>query len=99
MVREGLVLSPHCFNAVVSGHAKAGRADRASSVVDLMRSCSGIKPTLVTYNSLALAYAAYGDIWATDRVLSQAMSEGHALDGYSYGAVLQACAKHADKRQ
>ena len=54
---------------------------------------AGVEPTLVSYNALASAWASQGEIAATEAALGQAAARGLSLDGYSYGALLQACCR------
>ena len=45
------------FNALINLHAKRARPDRAQAMLTLMQE-AGVRPSLVTYNSLASAHAA-----------------------------------------
>ena len=57
-----------------------------------------IRPTLVTFNSLASAHATCGDCDATERILAQAAAPPYnfRLDRYSYGALLQSVARERE---
>ena len=51
-----------------------------------------VAPTLVSFNALASAHAACGDLANVEAVLAMATAQpGLRLDRYSYGALLQAC--------
>lgn len=92
LVTLGEKLSASSFNSLISMHAKARNPQRAASVFTLMCQ-TGVEPSLITYNALANAYANCGDIDAVERCLAQASARHLALDRFSYGALLTACAK------
>lgn len=89
-------LSASSFNSLISMHAKKHDPKRAESVFSLMQQ-SGVEPSLITFNALASAHAACGDLAAVERCLGVATSRGLQLDRFSYGALLQACARHPSK--
>jgi len=92
MVASGGALDASAFNILLFQHAKHGRPGRAMEVLSLMQRAH-VRPSLVTFNSLASSYATYGDFEATEDALRQAKEHGFSLDRYSYGALLQACHK------
>ena len=98
LVARGERLAPPSFNTLISAHAKGGRADRAEALLELMQQAR-VTPSLVSYNALAAAHAARGAITAVERVLGLAAAQGLQLDGFSFGALLNACAKCGDERR
>ena len=89
-----LSVTASTFNAIISGLGKRGKTERAEAVLELMTRL-GVRPTLVSYNALAAAHAAKGDMDATERVLGRAAGAGLQLDRYSYGALLHSCGRAA----
>jgi len=89
-------LDASSFNPLLNLHAKAGQPGRALAILQLMLRAH-VRPSLITFNSLAAAYASAGDMAATEDALHQAKEQGFVLDRYSYGALLQVAAKSANK--
>jgi len=87
-------LDASSFNPLLNLHAKAGQPGRALAIMKLMQHAH-VRPSLITFNSLASAYASAGDVAATEETLGKAKELGFSPDRYSYGALLQAAAKKA----
>ena len=74
---------------LIAAYAKGGDAARADGVLRLMADAR-IAPTLVTYNTIASAHAARGDLCGAERAVKRAVRAGLQPDRYTYGALLQA---------
>lgn len=97
VIASGERLQSGSFNSLISLHAKSHKPERAQAIFELMRQAH-VQPSLVTFNALASAHAAIGDLAAVEDVMGQAKATGFELDRYSYGALLQACSKATPKR-
>ena len=58
-------LDASSFNSLLHHYAKQSQPARAMSIISLMQHAR-VSPSLVTFNSLASAYAAHGDLEATE---------------------------------
>jgi pentatricopeptide repeat protein len=96
LMEAGEPLDAASFNSLISLYAKASAPHRAEAVLILMGQCHPpVRPSLVTFNSLASAHAAVGDVEAVERTLqTAARAPFHfAWDRYSYGALLRVLVK------
>ena len=99
LLSSGERVEAGAFNSLISLHAKNGTPFRAEAILILMgQVVPPVRPTLVTFNSLASAHSLLGDVDATERILAQAAGApfNFHLDRYSYGAMLQAVSKQRD---
>ena len=92
LLAQGTRVSASCFNTLINSYAKSKNPEASLRVLALMKT-HRVAPSLTTFNSVAAAHAACGDLTSTETVLAEAATSGFPLDRYSYGALLQAVSK------
>lgn len=95
-VATGTGLTASCFNTLISAHGKARRPKRAEALFECMEREADVRPTLVTFNTLANAHALVGDLGSVERVVARLTEAGLRPDKYTFGALLQASANSRD---
>jgi pentatricopeptide repeat protein len=91
MYDAGLEVDVVSYSAVIDACSRCNDGTRARAVFDKMKA-HGVKPSIITYTSLARPFARQGDVAAVEAIHQEMRTQGFRMNDYFLNVVLVACA-------